>query len=408
MTLGSSRSRFIVPTLIGSLGSLAITLLPASALASRVVYINTEPVMVVGGLNDTTMNAINVNGFMDTEMDGWVGATPEQIGELMWLLKQTTVAYDVEFVLERPAAGPYDMVVFGSADDHSSSFGGTCSVQVGISDCLDAGGASIGFLFWGCLGVADQLDPHRAAFHTLGALGYGWGLENVGGTGQVMASYSGTGLKYGEQCSMISGASSCTHEGCAMGQQNGDADMLARHGARVDDGPPVITVLSPAADSTVQAPFDVAIEVDDAFGGVTTSLALVGFGAEPAVDDTYPFGWAGLDVPQGNLTLLVSATDADGNVVDVEVPVCVGGPCDPPDDTGDGDGDGDGDTTESGDEGDTSTDSGGNDEVGADGEGGGGGGGDSGGCSTSGEPGTGGAIAMMLLSVVALVRRRRS
>lgn len=397
MVLGSSRSRSIVPTLLG----LGIAMLPASALASRVVYINTDPVMVIGGSNDTTMNAINVNGFMDTEMDGWVGATPEQIGELMWLLKETTVAFDVEFVLERPAAGPYDMVVFGSADDHMSSFGGTCSVQVGISDCLDAGGASIGFLFWGCLGVEDQLDPHRAAFHMLGALGYGWGLENIAGTGQVMSSYSGSGLKFGEQCSMISGASACTHEGCGMGQQNGSADMLARHGARVDDGAPVLTVLSPASGSTVQAPFDVAIEVDDAFGGITTSLALVGFGAEPVVDDTYPFTWAGLDVPDGNLTLLVTATDADGNEVNTEVPVCVGGPCDPPDDTGDGDGEGD--TTETSGDGDGETS--GNDEVGADGEGGGGG--DSKGCSTT-EPGAPGAIALMLLGLFGLIRRRQN
>ncbi|MFV8754781.1 hypothetical protein ACNOYE_29900 [Nannocystaceae bacterium ST9] len=379
-----------------ALSGLALALAPAIAQASRVVYINTEPTMVIGGMNDTTMNAINVNGFMDTEMDGWVGATPEQIGELVWLLKQTTLAYDVEFVLERPASGPYDMVVFGSADDHTASFGGTCSVQVGISDCLDAGGESIGFLFWGCLDLEDQLDPHRVAFHTLGALGYGWGMENVGGTGQVMAGYSASGLKYGEMCSVIDGTATCMHEGCAMGQQNGSADMLARHGARVDDGPPVITVLSPEPGSTVQEPFDVVIEVDDAFAGISTSLTLVGLGVDPVVDDTYPFAWNGLDVPNGNLTLQVSATDADGNSVSMDVPVCVGGPCDPPDDTG-------GDTTESG--GDTTSDSGGtdgNDEVGADGEGGGG---DSKGCSTNGARAPG--FAWILLGAAALIRRRR-
>lgn len=374
--------------------ALALGLAPADAAASRVVYINTEPVMVVGGMNDTTMNAINVNGFMDTEMDGWVAATPEQVGELVWLLKQTTLAYDVEFVTERPAAGPYDMVVFGSADDHAAAFGGNCSVQVGISDCLDAGGESIGFLFWGCLGEADQLDPHRVAFHTLGALGYGWGMENVQGTGQVMASYSASGLKYGEQCSMLSGASACTHEGCPMGQQNGSADMLARHGARVDDGPPVIEVLSPLPDTQVGSPFDVVIAVDDAFGGITTSLNLVGFGIDPVVDDTYPFGWPGIAVPNGPLTLEITATDADGNVVSTQVPVCVGEPCETGDDTS-------GTETDTSDgEGDTTGSSGGADEVGAD-EGGSSSGG--GGCSTQG---SGGAGALALLGLAALLRRR--
>lgn len=393
MQLGSSR----LPV-FAALTGLAVVLVPDVASARRVVYINTEPVMVVGGSNDTTMNAINVNGFTDTELDGWTGATPEQIGELVWLLQQTTLAWDVEFVTERPAEGPYDMVVFGSADDHAGAFGGNCSVQVGISDCLDAGGESIGFLFWGCLGEADQLDPYRVAFHTLGALGYGWGMENVAGTGQVMASFSGTGLKYGEQCSMISGASTCTHEGCAMGQQNGSAEMLARHGARVDDGPPVITVLSPTAGSTVQAPFDVAIEVDDAFGGISTSLALVEFGVDPVVDDTYPFAWASLDVPSGNLTLRITATDADGNEVSTDVPVCVGGPCEPPDDTSGGD------TTESGGSEGDETSSGGGDEVGAD-EGGGGGGG---GCSTSGAGSTGWALALLGTAWALVARRRRA
>lgn len=372
----------------------ALVLAPLAADASRVVYINTDPVMVVGGSNDTTMNAINVNGFMDTEMDGWVGATPEQIGELVWLLKQTTLAYDVEFVTERPAAGPYDMVVFGSADDHAAAFGGNCSVQVGISDCLDAGGESIGFLFWGCLGAEDQLDPHRVAFHTLGALGYGWGMENVQGTGQVMASYSASGLKYGEQCSMISGTSACTHEGCPMGQQNGSADMLARHGARVDDGPPVITVLSPIAGEMTGSPFDVVIEVDDAFGGISTSLNLVGFGIDPVVDDTYPFAWPGIAVPNGELTLEITATDADGNVVTEQVPVCVGVPCS----TGETGGETDTGGGESGGTTESSTGGGGADEVGAD-DGGGGGGG----CST-GQGGGAGALA--LLGLVLLWRRR--
>jgi len=393
MVLGSSRPH--LPTLLGSLAA-ALALLPASAQASRLVYINTEPLTVVGGSNDPTMDSISVNGFMDTEMDGWAGATPEQIGELLWLLKQTTLAYDVEFVLERPAAGPYDMIVFGSADDHMSAFGGTCSVQVGISDCLDAGGESIGFMFWGCLGDADQFDPHRVAFHTLGALGYGWGLENVGGTGQVMASYSASGLKYGEQCSVISGTAACMHEGCPMGQQNGSADMLARHGARVDDGPPEITVISPAPNTTVQEPFDVVIEVDDAFGGITTSLTLVGLGVDPVPDDTYPFAWNGLDVPNGNVILEIAALDADGNEAVTQVPICVGGPCDPPDtDTGS-------DTTDSGTDTASSADTS-NDEVGADGTGGGG---DSKGCSTRTDAGSGG-VGLLLLGVLAWVRRRR-
>ncbi|NJK31722.1 MAG: hypothetical protein HC927_04495 [Deltaproteobacteria bacterium] len=348
----------------------ALTLAPREAEARRVVYINTDALTVnAGPANDPSTDTINVNGFTTTDMDGWTGATPEQIEELLWLLKQTTVPWDVEFVLERPAMGPYDMIVFGSADDHASSFGGNCSTQVGLSDCSDDSGVSIGFLFWGCLDMDDQLDTHRVAFHTLGALGYGWGMENVAGTGQVMAGYSANGLKYGEACSNLSGASNCMHAGCAMGQQNGSAEMMDRHGARVDDGPPSIEVISPQAGEEVESPFNVQIRVNDAFGGVTTSLALVEYPSEPAVDDAFPFAWNGIMLPDGAVTLRIGAIDADGNEVSTDVPVCVGGPCE----TGES-----GETEESGTEEDEGGESSGNnDEVGESGpsagdEGGGG------------------------------------
>src|SRR5690606_12745238 len=186
---------------------------------------------------------IGASGFTATDCDGWAGATPDQVEELLALLKDTSVAFDIIYTLERPTEGEYDMIVFGSADDHASSFGGSCSTQVGLSDCSDAGGVSIGFSYWGCLPAEDQLDTHRVAFHTLGALGYGWGLENIAGTGQVMSGYSASGLKFGDACANINGTASCTHDGCQTGQQNSSADLPANIGARVDDGPPILTVL---------------------------------------------------------------------------------------------------------------------------------------------------------------------
>ncbi len=81
--------------------------------------------------------------------------------------------------------------------------------------------------------------------------------------------FTNAGLKYGENGTAISGTASCSHIGCPDGQQNGSAEMLDRHGARVDDGPPVIELVEPQAGDTVQAPFDVVVRVNDAFGGVT-------------------------------------------------------------------------------------------------------------------------------------------
>jgi MYXO-CTERM domain-containing protein len=381
-------------SLVGALVLVAVALVPASAHASRIVYVNTDPITITAGVNDPTMDQIAVNGYMDTDLDGWAGATPEQIEELLVLLKDTSVEFDIIYTLERPAAGPYDMVVFGTADDHASAFGGTCSTQVGISDCGDAGGVSIGFSFFGCLTMEDQLDPHRVAFHTLGALGYGWGLENISGTGQVMSGYSAAGLKFGDMCANINGAAACTHEGCAMGQQNSSADLLANLGARVDDGPPTLTVLEPQPNADVTAPFNVVIDIDDAFGGLSGRLEVVGSGIPPVVDDTWPYAWNGVDLGAGPVTLRVTAIDADGNETTTDVPICIGGGCP---DTGDGDGDGDptGDGDGDGETGDTGG--------GADG----GGGGDGGGCAVSSSHSWGGAAALFLLVLFGAHGHRR-
>ena len=264
---------------------------------------------------------MSVTGYMDTDLDGWVGATPEQVEELLVLLKDASVDFDIVYTLERPASGEYDMIVFGTADDHMSAFGGTCSTQVGLSDCGDANGVSIGFSFFGCLPVEDQLDPRRVAFHTLGALGYGWGLENISGTGQIMSGYSASGLKFGDACANLSGASTCAHAGCAMGTQNSSADLVANIGARVDDGAPVLTVLEPAAGADVTEPFDVVVEIDDAFGGVTAQLELVGVDVPRVVDDAWPYRWNGLSVGAGPITLRITAIDVNGNQTSTDVPI---------------------------------------------------------------------------------------
>ena len=376
-----------------------VSLAPVSAHAARVVFVNTEPVTIVGGAtNDPAADTVNVNNFMDTDFDGWAGASDEQKAELLALLKDTSVAFDIEFVLERPAEGPYDMVVFGSADDHASSFGGNCSTAVGLSDCSDQNGVSLAFAYWGCLDEADQLDPERVAFSALTALGFGWGLEGLGGNGQVMAQWSNNALEWGTTCTNLSGAGNCPHLECDAGQQNSTADLLANLGARVDDGPPVITVIEPTPGSDVEEPFNVRVEIDDAFGGVEAALSIVDLDVPPVIDDAYPYEWANLAIGAGPTTLQVTATDADGNSVSTEIPVCVGGGC-PDDDPETG---GESETSGGEEESSGSGETGGS----AGAEAGGADGGEGGGCSVGGQAGRD-FIPFGLLALVGLLALRR-
>lgn len=375
-----------------SISLVALTLLPTEAAASRVVYVNTEPVTVTaGGANDPTTDTVNVNNFTTTDFDGWVGATDEQKATLLALLKDTSVAFDIVYTLERPDAGPYDMVVLGSADDHMSSFGGNCSTQVGLSDCGDASGVSIAFSYWGCLDMTDQLDPERVAFHTLGGLGYGWGLENIAGNGQVMSSWTSTALRFGDACANLANApTGCMHADCSVDQQNSTADLLANIGARVDDGPPAIVVIEPQPGADVTSPFNVVVDVQDAFGGLSAQIEIVDSGLPVVPDDSYPYRWDSLGLANGPVTLRVTAFDADGGESSVDIPVCVGGGCP---DAGDGDGDagdGDGDVGDTGGTGDSAGTSVEDPKKG---------------CSVDARGGTLGGL--LLLGLLGLIRRRR-
>jgi MYXO-CTERM domain-containing protein len=365
MDSGRRRLRF---ALLGSL----LSLLPTEAWASRVVYVNTDPVTVIaGGTNTPASNTIAVGGYTQTNFVGWQNATEEHKQELLYLLKETTLAYDVIWTLDRPLAGDYDMIVFGDQVNHTTAFGNGCSPQVGIRDCSDAMSVSIGFLFWGCLEANKWYDPHRVAFSVLGAAGYAWGFENVGAIGQVMGGYSNFGLQYGQNCTNITGAAMCPHNGCPVGQQNGADEMNARFGLRVDDGPPQLVVIEPEP-GTFSGTFDLVIEIIDGFGGLSAQLTVPELDLPPAFDDQWPFRWDNITLPPGPYNLEIQAFDANANSTMIVFPLCIDtcnpagdgdGDGDPGDgdgdgdgDPGDGDGDGDGDNTD--DSGEDTTDAG--------------------------------------------------
>ena len=316
------------------------------------VWIDTDPVIVTASDDDDPSEGrIHVAGFHSTSFAGWNGASEAQRQALIDLLADATVYWDVVWTLEQLTSGSYDMVVFGDQGDYTSAFGSGCATQVGISDCGDAGGVSISFAFWGCLGPDKWFDPHRVAFAVLGALGYSWGLDNVAVPGQVMGGYSRTGLVYGNECVPVAGPSNCVHELCPLGQQRGMADMVARHGARIDDGPPELVVLEPASNAVVPSRFDVAVEVLDCFGGISAELAVVGLDTAPVLDDVWPLRWQDIELPAGPQLLEITARDADHHRVTTQLAIVVE-PSDPPsaDDVGDvgDDGESEGDSGEDG------------------------------------------------------------
>jgi hypothetical protein len=312
----------------GALAVLAIVSgFPITASAERVVYVDLEQTTLINTAGeDPTMNSHNTNGFVPGPISGWPELTEDQRAELLYYLHEGTVPFDITFTYERPAAGEYDMIVMGTAADNAALFPDLgCSPAIGLADCADMNGDNIGFVFYGCMGAAKQALMERVAFNALVALGFGWGLENLDGSGQVMAGWSVFALQFGDECTPIDGASQCEHMGCADGEQNSTTDLTAVVGARVDDGPPVVTIVSPENLAIVEGgvEFLVEAEITDRFGGLSASLEIVeGMFTQPAEDP--PFVWqVNLPATTPMWTLRVSATDADGNVTTEEVVVCV-------------------------------------------------------------------------------------
>lgn len=297
---------------------------PGDASAERIVYLNADPTVLTNTSGqDPTLNSYDTAGFMPGGISGWPTLDDAQRLELQYLLREATVPFDITFTWDRPAAGPYDMVVMGTAADNTALFPALgCSGAVSLADCSDTNADNVSFLFYGCMSAADQEDMHRVAFTTLTALGFGWGLENLATSGQIGGTYTFNALQFGSSCVNISSSQCADHVGCPAGQQNSTADLNARIGARVDDGPPLVTITSPTTDTLVDASFDITADVTDKFGGLTVTLDIVQ-AAQEMVDEEPPYEWSLSAVPAGMWTLRVVATDADGNESTDEVTVCV-------------------------------------------------------------------------------------
>ncbi len=300
-------------------------LLPTVARAERIVFINTEPTQLVDTAGqDPTMDSYTSNGFTPGLISGWPALTDAQRDELLYWMKEATAPFDVIYTFTRPQNVAYDMLVMGDEASNTALFDIGCSAAIGLADCDDAQAENISFLFWGCMNAQQQTDMSRVAFNALTALAFGWGLESVTATGQVCGGYTANGLRFGESCVTTSGSTCPSHVGCSAGQQNSSADILARIGARVDDGPPVVTITSPTPGDS-PADFVVTADVADSFGGLSVRLDIVEAAQEMA-DDFPPYEWNLTAVPPGQWTLQVTAIDADLNEVTESVVVCVNDP----------------------------------------------------------------------------------
>lgn len=415
-------SRRIVAGIGTTLLTTSVVMTPGEAAAARVVYLNADGVTLnADNGQDPTLDSYSTTGFVAGSLSGWPALTDEDKATLTYLMKEASRELDITYTWERPASGTYDMLVMGSDADAAARFPDLgCSPAIGLADCDDGNAENISFFFWGCMDEADQTNLDHVAHTMFTGLGFGWGLENTGAFGQIMGTFvdNGDSVEFGTVCTDISGTPNCTeHGGCAAGMQNETDELLGRLGARVDDGMPTLTITAPADFAVVDSTFAVTAEAEDGFGGMTVELLVVE-AMVTQVDDKPPYSWSLADVPDGQWTIQVTATDIDGNVRAEQVTVCIGSDeC--PAEAGDSTGGDESSTGADEDTGDASTGDDGGSTTGGDDDDGGGTDPapiDPSGLGQNVEPDTGcqcraesrgtGVVALLPLLLLGLVRRR--
>ena len=314
----------MLPACVAAITSGAV----GEASAARVVYLNADPITLnADNGQDPTLDSYSTSGFVAGSVSGWPTLTDEDKATLSYLMKEASRELDITYTWERPASGSYDMLVMGSDTDAAARFPDLgCSPAIGLADCDDGNAENVSFFFWGCMDEEEQANLDQVAHTMFTGLGFGWGLENTGAFGQIMGTFvdNGDSVEFGTVCTDISGTPVCTEHGsCAAGMQNETDELLTRVGARVDDGMPSLTITEPADFAVVDSSFDVTADAEDGFGGMTVELLVVE-AMVTQVDETPPYSWSLADVPDGQWTVQVTATDIDGNERAEQVTVCIG------------------------------------------------------------------------------------
>jgi MYXO-CTERM domain-containing protein len=166
-----------------------------------------------------------------------------------------------------------------------------------------------------------------------------------------------------------------------------------------DAAPPSVSITYPLDGDTFEAGADFDVMVDALDDTGIEAVQLFNNGMALQDDASEPYGWGVTNIPEGEYTLHVVATDYAGNeTMSNMVTIYVG--IDPPP-TADG-GSGDGGTADGGGDDGDGTDSDSNSLPDADGRGG-----DDGGCGCTTSPEPAPLMALGLVALLGLRRRRR-
>jgi MYXO-CTERM domain-containing protein len=336
---------------------------------SAILFVNFDGAQLTSGQDDSRANRTQISQLAGTYAPYGSGTKREAT---LQAVRTDWQDFNVAVVDQRPASGDYVMNMTGP----DNAFG---SGVLGIAplDCDDRNPNNITYAFHS---ANDQFSPSTQATTISQEIAHSYGLEHVREPNDVMNPYNAGGdPSFIDRCISIDGGNlgivcGAQHqrECGTQSQQNAYQELLTLFGPSTPDaGPPTAQITFPADGAVFEpgASFVITAEANDDRGVEQVQLFINGTSNQTRT--AAPYDWSVDNIPAGEYTFTVTATDIAGNESEsapVRVSVTESGT--PPDPTGGGSG-----TTTSG----SGTTSGGSDPTGGSSSG-------SSGSGTSGDP----------------------
>ena len=182
----------------------------------RAIYLNFDGATLTRGPSDATTDHASWVGVADPNITQ--GTLPKyhaasttrtaDIQRIVNAVKEYVAATPIPVVTQRPAAGPYVMIVFGG---EMGAIGVPYTLAVNDLDCGDTIKSDVGW-------VSDSTDPAKAPGFAIGAVGYGLGLTATNDPNDCMCGWDNACQQSASACTLSSQIASDNR--CAATSQN--------------------------------------------------------------------------------------------------------------------------------------------------------------------------------------------
>lgn len=280
-------------------------------------FLNFDGETLTTGGEDARQNRTSI-GQLGGAYPAW-GGTSSQRQAVIDAVIADWAAYNMIITTNRPASGEYNMIMIGPKN-HGFGNG-----VLGIAplDCNDNNPYNITYSFGG----AGQYSATTFATTIGQEVAHGFGLEHVNMASDIMNPYnSGGNPAFLDNCyqivttttPIVCGSQHAQY--CSGSQQNSHRELLGLFGPAVPDtADPTGQITFPLDGQSFPtgADFVLTIEANDDVG--IASVDLYNNGTFVSGDNTLPYAWDIVDIPDGNYSFQATVRDQGGNEIQTNV-----------------------------------------------------------------------------------------